>query len=268
MENNILNFIGKNLIGKTEETFSFGYPDSEGVIQTRVVRVVQRPGDEYTDRGTQLGGGTSWHSESRDSKTPAWMVVKPEKKATYVRAFPTTADHKGVSEHEKVFDTSKMSNIRIHTTLKEVHGNLIDLANEGKFDVILQGCNCICVMGSGLAGEIAARIPQAVTIDNKTGRNSNKIGTFSVVPVKGNDKHKFVLLNCYTQAEPSYDGKDVFEYKGFREICQTIAIAFAGKRIGIPLIGCGLAGGDFARIKGIITEELGHLDVTIVHFKK
>ena len=42
---------------------------------------------------------------------------------------------------------------------------------------------------------------------------------------------------------------------------------YRNKRIGLPLIGAGLAGGDWNRIKKIIEKELCDMDVTIVHFK-
>ena len=34
----------------------------------------------------------------------------------------------------------------------EVEGNLIDLALEGRFDLIAHGCNCHKIMGAGIAG--------------------------------------------------------------------------------------------------------------------
>lgn len=33
-----------------------------------------------------------------------------------------------------------------------IKGDLIALVLEGRFDVIVHGCNCMCVMGAGLAG--------------------------------------------------------------------------------------------------------------------
>lgn len=43
---------------------------------------------------------------------------------------------------------------------------------------------------------------------------------------------------------------------------------FHDKRIGLPLIGAGLAGGDWNIIEKIIGKELKDMDVTIVKFKK
>jgi O-acetyl-ADP-ribose deacetylase (regulator of RNase III) len=43
---------------------------------------------------------------------------------------------------------------------------------------------------------------------------------------------------------------------------------FKGKHIGLPQIGCGLAGGDWSRVKEIIKKELKDCKVTVVIFKK
>jgi hypothetical protein len=39
-------------------------------------------------------------------------------------------------------------------------------------------------------------------------------------------------------------GTDVFEYTAFHLILEKLTFAFPGKRIGLPYIGMGLAGGD------------------------
>jgi O-acetyl-ADP-ribose deacetylase (regulator of RNase III) len=43
---------------------------------------------------------------------------------------------------------------------------------------------------------------------------------------------------------------------------------FKGMRIGLPQIGCGLAGGDWNRVKEIIQRELKDMDVTVVIYDK
>ena len=43
---------------------------------------------------------------------------------------------------------------------------------------------------------------------------------------------------------------------------------FSGKKIGLPLIGCGLAGGDWSTVSHIIREELKGEDFTIVRYDK
>ena len=43
--------------------------------------------------------------------------------------------------------------------LKHTKGNLLDLAEAGLFDVVVQGCNCFNTMGGGIAREIRERYP-------------------------------------------------------------------------------------------------------------
>ena len=35
--------------------------------------------------------------------------------------------------------------------IKYIKGDLIKLAQKGKFDIIAHGCNCFCTMGAGIA---------------------------------------------------------------------------------------------------------------------
>ena len=43
---------------------------------------------------------------------------------------------------------------------------------------------------------------------------------------------------------------------------------YRGKKIGLPLIGCGIAGGDWNMVRAIIQQELKDCDVTVVIYKK
>jgi hypothetical protein len=69
-----------------------------------------------------------------------------------------------------------------------------------------------------------------------------------------------------------YRGEDVFEYTAFQLILEKMVFAYGEKRIGLPYIGMGLAGGDkdliIAMIEGFadrVTECGG--TVTLVEFK-
>ena len=43
---------------------------------------------------------------------------------------------------------------------------------------------------------------------------------------------------------------------------------FKGKHIGLPQIGCGIAGGDWDVVKLLIKQELKDCDVTVVIYNK
>lgn len=153
--------------------------------------------------------------------------------------------------------------------MKIVLGNLIQMALAGEFDVIVQGCNCFCRMRRGIAKDIAETFPEAVIADNKTSAGDrNKLGGYSAgIHVTG--KHVLTIINAYTQYHfESDEGAVLADYEAVRSCMKLIKAKFPNQRIGIPLIGAGLARGDWVVIERIILEELGDLDVTIVHFNQ
>jgi O-acetyl-ADP-ribose deacetylase (regulator of RNase III) len=56
------------------------------------------------------------------------------------------------------------------------------------------------------------------------------------------------------------------DYDAVRDAMAWVKAHYAGKRIGLPQIGAGLAGGDWARIEAIIARQLGGEVVSIVIF--
>ncbi|RYD20572.1 MAG: hypothetical protein EOP88_14530 [Verrucomicrobiaceae bacterium] len=98
--------------------------------------------------------------------------------------------------------------------MKTVAGDLIQLAKNGEFDLIVHGCNCMCTMGAGVAKGIKAGV----------------------------------------------------DYSAIRSCFQWIRQNHGAKRVGLPKIGAGLAGGDWSKIATIIDEETPGMDVTLVEF--
>ncbi len=148
--------------------------------------------------------------------------------------------------------------------MKVMEGDLISLAEEGIFDVIIHGCNCLCTMGSGIAKTIKNKYPQAYKVDCETTKgDKEKLGSYSAITV--GHQSVFVVVNAYTQY--SYSRKDIdVDYDAVRKVFALIKQDFAGKRIGYPLIGAGLAGGDWNVIEAIIQQELDGEDHTLVKF--
>jgi O-acetyl-ADP-ribose deacetylase (regulator of RNase III) len=154
--------------------------------------------------------------------------------------------------------------------MKTVKGNLIDLAEAGEFNVIVQGCNCFNTMGSGLAKEIRARYPKAYDVDCETNAGDRtKLGSYSTMLGK-----LFNIVNAYTQYGYGRfsEDDDLFEYEAFALILERLQKQYKGVgRFGLPLIGCGLAGGDKTRIVEMIEDfakavEADGGTVTIVEF--
>ena len=129
--------------------------------------------------------------------------------------------------------------------MKTTKGDLLALARAGEFDIIVQGCNCFNVMGSGIARQIRDQFPDAWLADQETLEGDrNKLGRYTV-GMGG----RLVILNAYTQySTAKYPGEDVFEYRAFEQVLDRIAARFGKWRIGMPMIGMGLAGGDPERI--------------------
>ena len=131
--------------------------------------------------------------------------------------------------------------------LKHTKGNLLDLAEAGEFDVVVQGCNCFNTMGGGIAREIRERYLMVALVDNETEKGDyNKLGNYTTAFTG-----KFLIVNAYTQYNMS-QGTDVFEYTAFDLLCQKLHKAYGTKRIGLPYIGMGLAGGN----KDVILEQI------------
>lgn len=170
---------------------------------------------------------------------------------------------------------------------KEVEGNLITLALAGEFDVITHGCNCLCVMSAGIA------VPMKSTFwcnefpleHESTRADFNKLGQIDyknyIITKKGlllrkwnnspdislEDYKELVVVNSYTQFLPAAHLKPL-DYEALTLCMRKINYKFKGKKIGLPRIGAGLAGGDWELIKNIIQTELKDCDVTVVNLKK
>lgn len=182
-----------------------------------------------------------------------------------------------------------------------VHGDLIDLAFQGDFDIIGHGVNCVSTMKSGIAVPMSKyfgcdKFP--MELDKKL-TPWQKLGNFDMQSVsiskskysqglntvRYNDEFKdpetvladkdriqLYVVNFYTQL---YPGKNVkpfnipLDYDAMRMSFRKLAIAlrvseYKYLRIGLPLIGGGLAKGDPNIIKKVMNDELGHLNTTLV----
>ena len=153
----------------------------------------------------------------------------------------------------------KQSQMRI------LEGDLITLALQGTFDVIVHGCNCFCTMGAGIAHSIQSQFPEAYAADLMTTKGDrNKLGFFSSATVEENG-HNITIVNGYTQFQPS-GPLPLVHYDAVESLFKKIKKEFSGKRIGYPKIGAGLAGGDWSRIAETINRELAMEHHTLVNY--
>jgi O-acetyl-ADP-ribose deacetylase (regulator of RNase III) len=147
--------------------------------------------------------------------------------------------------------------------MKTVRGDLLELALEGRFDVVIHGCNCQNSMAAGIAKTIRNRFPEAYEADQRTAKGSReKLGTFSSAVIQRGDV-SFVLVNAYTQFH--YRGRGVLaDYDAIGRVMRSIREAYRGKRFGYPKIGAGLAMGDWPTIVARIDEAFEGEDHTLV----
>ena len=158
--------------------------------------------------------------------------------------------------------------------IKEIKGDLVKLAKEGYFDAIVHGANCFVTMGSGIAAQIRKEIPEAYKVDQQTKSGDvNKLGTITYTTGTP------VVINAYTQyhwSKIAPDGSNLVmapmntvlvDYDAVRSCMKEVRkLCGTDWKIGLPLIGCGLARGDWNIIKQIIIDELSDCNVYIVHY--
>ena len=145
--------------------------------------------------------------------------------------------------------------------MKYVKGDLISLALNGEFDVIAHGCNCFCAMGAGIAPKISRQFKaDTFKMESKIYKGDlNKLGTIDYQKVEGSS---LIVVNCYSQFKPGPD----LSYAALELCLIKLAHTFPNKRIGIPFIGAGLAGGDPVIIYDLMRDNL-HDKSTLVIFE-
>lgn len=156
-------------------------------------------------------------------------------------------------------------------------GDLIAAAKGGEVNVIAHGCNCFNTMKSGIAPLIAAAFPEAHRADQQTKKGSKeKLGFIS-----GDFSNNVLVLNLYSQYNFTgrREGKMDLDYWALygaldkmagliHSRCRIMGMDPDQIRIGLPKIGAGLAGGDWAVISKMIAGRLRDFDVTIYVLKE
>ena len=151
--------------------------------------------------------------------------------------------------------------------MKEVTGDLVNMLYWGEFDVGIHGCNCLHRMKSGIAKSMAETFPGIVEADlyESIYGNYEKLGNFTSRAFSDPVRGDVTIINAYTQF--TYSRTEVVaDYDAIRKVFSRIKRIFGNKGLtfGIPKIGAGLAGGDWADISKIIEEEMEGEDLTLV----
>lgn len=157
---------------------------------------------------------------------------------------------------------------------REIKGDLIKLSLEGKFDVIVHGCNCFCTMGAGIAPQMNKHFGCATyPMELIQKGDINKLGNIDYQKrvIEYAEFKKLIIVNAYTQyfyGQNSPNCTQALDYEALTLCLRKINHIFTMKHIGLPQIGCGLAGGDWEIVKEIIKKELNDCKVTVVIYEK
>lgn len=150
----------------------------------------------------------------------------------------------------------------ILSMIKYIDGDLVRDADQ--YDVIAHCCNCFCTMGAGIAPQIKHKFPEAYEVDcETTSGDQDKLGTITYT-----ENTTPIVVNLYGQYDYKgrQQGRMDLDYSALRKALGLMREKFSGKKIGLPMIGSGLAGGSWDIIERIIQEELNGEDVTVVKY--
>jgi O-acetyl-ADP-ribose deacetylase (regulator of RNase III) len=161
--------------------------------------------------------------------------------------------------------------------LQYTKGDLITLAKAGNYDVIAHGNNCFCSQDRGIAKHFNTNFstadPALYCLEAQRFRGDiNKLGqvearttvlNFDQQKNKGTD---LVVANLYTQYRYGND-KMHADYDAIRLCMRKLNHMYKDQRVGLPRIGCGLAGADWMIVERIIKQELIDCTVTIVEYE-
>ena len=143
-------------------------------------------------------------------------------------------------------------------------GDMLESATSG---FLIHGCNCQGAMGSGIARSIRAKWPKVYTRYHTVSENEGlKLGTVQPVNIDGD----IVVVNAMTQefyaGHPSAKGKSRFvSYDAVVECFEAInslRLVFPDIEpvIHFPLLGAGLAAGDWDIIEKIIDKSVPDME--------
>ena len=172
-------------------------------------------------------------------------------------------------------------------TFKEITGDLFEEIFSENYDVTLQGCNCFNTQGAGIVipfkkyfqtdkfpMELVGKgdINKLGQIDYKYFYLKNGIVYNSPIGSTEVKYHTMVVCNCYSQYHYGINhinGTNMpADYEALTLCLRKINFKFKGKKVVLPLICGGLAGGDPDTIKDIIKSELKDCDSTLVLFNR
>lgn len=169
--------------------------------------------------------------------------------------------------------------------MKVVEGDLIKMALQGEFEIIAHGANCMATMGAGIARTIASTFPIVEVVDLQKFKSAKSIkealigdmsSIFVTTYMKGGehtplpDRRNVCVFNLYTQLTPGPCFEIVAYQSALTKMMEYMTtneeeFSKGRMRIGLPLIGCGLGGGNFEEVYAMTAKVLKGHDITFVY---
>lgn len=119
----------------------------------------------------------------------------------------------------------------------------------------LHGVNCQGAFGSGVAGAIRKKFPEAYRQFKLSPTGKDMLGEF--VPIEISDYPNLVIGNCYTQ---EYYGNDGKQYASLDAIHDSLSKAFLYAtlnsiyNVNMPKIGSGLGGLNWNEVESVVAK--------------
>lgn len=128
--------------------------------------------------------------------------------------------------------------------------------------LIVHGCNTLGVMGAGIAKAIKAQYPSVYHEYRRVFEKSGlHLGQTILVPVAWHEAvPSKIFVNAMTQDRLAQrPGEVVVSYAAISKAFQSVREEAQKRNLAVhfPLIGCGLAGGDWSEVSTLIEEALG-----------
>lgn len=126
--------------------------------------------------------------------------------------------------------------------------------------MIIHGCNAQGVMGSGLAQQIRAKYPLAYEMYRKE-YETHGLHLGEVIWAQVTED--LIIGNAITQQNYGRDPNTKYvSYKAIQHVFETVMVAATTMKMDIhyPLIGAGLANGNWSIISEIIDDQFNHYE--------
>ena len=158
-------------------------------------------------------------------------------------------------------------NAGVSMKLSYKKGCLIAALKNREVEAIAHQANCFCTMKSGIAPLIADEWPDVRKVDNLTARGDvDKMGHFTFAKVPEGKIFNIYGQYHWSRKHPRYGTSYEHLGLGFSRVCDFM-VNNKIQTLGLPRIGCGLAGGDWGVVEHLIKMHFAHTDIEVIVYE-